>query len=125
MSGQELDDYILTHIDAEPEALRTLNRDTHVECLYANMCSGHLQGRVLKMLTRMIRPTRVLELGTFTGYSALCLAEGMPEGGELHTIEINGELEEFIRRHLDMAPWGNRVNLHIGDAEEILTRLDT
>jgi predicted O-methyltransferase YrrM len=124
MSGIELEDYILNHIDAEPEPLRTLNRNTHVECLYANMCSGHLQGRVLKMFSRMIQPKRVLELGTFTGYSALCLAEGMPEGAELHTIEINDELEEFIRRHIELTPWGERVHLHIGNADELLPGLN-
>ncbi len=73
---EELENYILEHIDPEPELLRRVNRDTHVMCLYSNMCSGHLQGRLLKMLTRMIRPHRILELGTFTGYSALCFADG-------------------------------------------------
>ncbi|HRF69478.1 MAG TPA: O-methyltransferase [Muribaculum sp.] len=115
-----LEEYILGHIDPEPDHLKKLNRDTHVTCLYANMCSGHLQGRLLKMLTRMIKPKRVLELGTFTGYSALCLAEGMEEGTEIHTIEINDELEEFILSHIDESPCGGRIHLHIGDASEIL-----
>lgn len=115
-----LEEYILGHIDPEPDHLKKLNRDTHVTCLYANMCSGHLQGRLLKMLTRMIKPKRVLELGTFTGYSALCLAEGMEEGAEIHTIEINDELEEFILSHIDESPCGGRIHLHIGDASEIL-----
>ena len=115
-----LEEYILGHIDPEPDHLKKLNRDTHVTCLYANMCSGHLQGRLLKMLTRMIKPKRVLELGTFTGYSALCLAEGMEEGAEIHTIEITDELEEFILSHIDESPCGGRIHLHIGDASEIL-----
>lgn len=115
-----LEEYILGHIDPEPDHLKKLNRDTHVTCLYANMCSGHLQGRLLKMLTRMIKPKRVLELGTFTGYSALCLAEGMEEGTEIHTIEINDELEEFILSHIDESPCGGRIHLHIGDTSEIL-----
>lgn len=115
-----LEEYILGHIDPEPDHLKKLNRDTHVTCLYANMCSGHLQGRLLKMLTRMIKPKRVLELGTFTGYSALCLAEGMEEGTEIHTIEINDELEEFILSHIDESPCGGRIHLHIGDASDIL-----
>ena len=115
-----LEEYILGHIDPEPDHLKKLNRDTHVTCLYANMCSGHLQGRLLKMLTRMIKPQRVLELGTFTGYSALCLAEGMEEGTEIHTIEINDELEEFILSHIDESPCGGRIHLHIGDASELL-----
>lgn len=118
-----LDSYIASHIDPEPEHLRRLDRDTHVTCLYANMCSGHAQGRLLKMLMRMIRPMRVLELGTFTGYSAQCLAEGLPDGAEVHTVEINDEMEDFIVTHLDASPVGHRVTLHIGDATDIIERL--
>lgn len=119
----ELESYILDHIDPEPDLLRRVNRDTHTMCLYSNMCSGHLQGRLLKMLTRMIRPMRILELGTFTGYSALCFAEGMPEGAELHTIEINDELADFIQQHFDRSEWADRITLHIGDASEIIDRI--
>ena len=90
---EELEEYILNHIDPEPEMMRQLNRDTHIFHLYSRMCSGHLQGRMLKMFTRMIRPQRILELGAFTGYSALCFAEGMPEDAELHTVEIDDEIE--------------------------------
>ena len=117
---EELENYILEHIDPEPELLRHVNRDTHVMCLYSNMCSGHLQGRLLKMLTRMIRPHRILELGTFTGYSALCFAEGMPEDAELHTVEINDELADFIQGHFDSSPRAEQIHLHIGDAQEIV-----
>lgn len=117
---EELENYILQHIDPEPELLRRVNRDTHVMCLYSNMCSGHLQGRMLKMLTRMIRPHRILELGTFTGYSALCFAEGMPDDAELHTVEINDELAEFIQGHFDSSPRASQIHLHIGDAQEIV-----
>ena len=120
---QTLDDYILEHIDAEPEFLHTLDRDTHLYHLRPRMCSGHLQGRILKMLVRMIRPRRILELGTFTGYSALCLAEGMPESSELHTIEIDDELEDFIRSHFDSSEFADRLHLHIGDAKEILASM--
>lgn len=120
----ELDSYILEHIDQEPDHLKRLNRDTHVECLYSNMCSGHLQGRLLKMFVRMIKPRQILELGTFTGYSSMCMAEGSEEGATLDTIEINDELEEFIRRHI-VAPYDQKIRLHIGDAQEVLGALDS
>ncbi len=121
---EQLEQYILSHIDSEPAHLARLNRDTHVNCLYPDMCSGHLQGRLLKMLTRMIKPRRVLELGTFTGYSALCLAEGMDSGTELHTVEINDELQDFIERHFAGSPLRQRITLHIGDAAEVIHSLD-
>ncbi len=123
MIDDSLEEYITARIDVEPPHLRKLNRDTHVSCLYANMCSGHEQGRLLKMLVRMIRPANILELGTFTGYSAQCFAEGLPEGGHVHTIEINDEMEEFIRMHLDDSPYADRITLHIGDAADILPKL--
>lgn len=123
--GEEIEDYILDHIDPEGETLARLDRDTHLFHLRPRMCSGHLQGRLLKMFVRMISPRRILELGTFTGYSALCLAEGLPEDGELHTIEIDDELEDFIRTHLSQSPYGNKITLHIGDARDILSRGET
>lgn len=116
----QLENYILAHIDPEPPHLAKLNRDTHVQLLWANMCSGHLQGRLLKMLVRMIRPRRILELGTFTGYSALCLAEGAPDDAHIHTVEINDELADFITERLDASPWADRIHLHIGDAADII-----
>lgn len=119
----ELEEYILAHIDAEPELLHRLNRDTHRDCLYPDMCSGHLQGRMLKMIVRMIRPQRVLELGTFTGYSALALAEGLEGDAILHTVEINDEMEDFIRAHFDRAPQGRHITLHIGDAMQFIEPL--
>ena len=122
---EELEDYILSHIDAEGEQLARLDRDTHLFHLRPRMCSGHLQGRLLKMFVRMIAPRRILELGTFTGYSALCLAEGLPEGGELHTVEIDDELEDFIRTHLSQSPHGSNITLHIGDARQVLSEFDT
>ncbi|MCM1094360.1 MAG: O-methyltransferase [Lachnospiraceae bacterium] len=124
MIDNSLEEYITAHIDAEPPHLKKLNRDTHVSCLYANMCSGHEQGRLLKMLVRMMKPCNILELGTFTGYSAQCLAEGMPEGGMVHTIEINDEMEEFIRQHLEESPYGDKITLHVGDASQVLPSLD-
>ncbi|MBE6310289.1 MAG: O-methyltransferase [Bacteroidales bacterium] len=121
---EELEDYILSHIDKEGEHLTRLNRETHIYHLRPRMCSGHLQGRLLKMFVRMINPKNILELGTFTGYSALCLAEGLiaPEG-ELHTIEIDDELEDFIRSHFEQSVLADRIHLHIGDARHILPSL--
>lgn len=121
---EQLEEYILRHIDAEPENLYRLDRDTHIRLLYSHMCSGHLQGRVLKMLVRMIKPERVLELGTYSGYSALCLAEGLTSPtAVVHTIEIEDELEDFIREHLAQSPFGERVKLHIGDAAQLLANM--
>lgn len=121
---EDLEEYILSHIDAEGDALARLNRETHLFHLRPRMCSGHLQGRLLKMFVRMINPHNILELGTFTGYSALCLAEGLiTPDGELHTIEIDDELEDFIRNHFEASPFAERINLHIGDAREILPSL--
>ena len=121
---EQLEQYIIDHIEKEPEALSRLNRDTHVYQLYSRMCSGHLQGRILKMLTTMIRPRRILELGTFTGYSALCFAEGMPQDAELHTIEIFDEMEDFIRQRFDASPYAERMHLHIGDALNIIPTIE-
>lgn len=121
---EQLEDYILRHIDAEPEHLYQLDRDTHIKLLYSRMCSGHLQGRLLKMLVRMINPRRILELGTFSGYSAQCLAEGLlAPDAQVHTIEIEDELEDFLRAHFAKSPVGSRIHLHIGDANDILSRL--
>lgn len=118
---EELEDYILAHIDEEGDALAKLNRETHLYHLRPRMCSGHLQGRLLKMFVRMINPHNILELGTFTGYSALCLAEGLTApNGELHTIEIDDELEDFIRSHFESSELSDRIHLHIGDACDIL-----
>ncbi len=122
---EELEEYILRHIDAEPEHLRQLDRDTHVRLLYPRMCSGHLQGRLLKMLVRMINPQHVLELGTYSGYATQCLAEGLlRDEAHIDTIEIDDELEDFIRQHLSQSPVASRITLHIGDAVEILSSLN-
>ncbi len=123
--SEELEEYILSHIDDEGEDLARLNRETHIYHLRPRMCSGHLQGRLLKMFVRMINPQNILELGTFTGYSALCLAEGLiAPDGELHTIEIDDELEDFIRSHFEASPLADRLHLHIGDARDILPTID-
>ncbi len=112
----KIDEYIRAHIDPEPELLKRIDRDAHVSTLNGNMTSGHLQGRLLKMITCMIRPRRIVEIGTFVGYSALCLAEGLEEGGELHTIEIDDELEDRIRDNFARSEYGERITLHIGGA---------
>ena len=123
--SEELEEYILAHIDDEGDALARLNRETHIYHLRPRMCSGHLQGRLLKMFVRMINPQNILELGPFTGYSALCLAEGLiAPDGELHTIEIDDELEDFIRSHFEASPLADRLHLHIGDARDILPTID-
>lgn len=117
------EDYILSHISPEPEHLQRLYRHTHLTHLYPRMCSGHLQGRLLSMLVSMIRPRRILELGTFTGYSALCLAETLPEGGEVHTVELDDEMEEELEALFASSPGGERVKLHIGDAMQVIPTL--
>ena len=119
-----IDDYILQHIDPEPEYLTRLNRETWIRMLNPIMCSGHLQGRVLSMLCKMIQPVHALELGTFTGYSALCIAESLPENGELDTIESDDELEEFILRNFKKTPFEDKINLLIGNALDIIPTLD-
>ncbi|MDE6394455.1 MAG: O-methyltransferase [Duncaniella sp.] len=118
-----LEDYILTHISPEPEHLSRLYRHTHLTHLYPRMCSGHLQGRLLAMLVSMIKPRRILELGTFTGYSALCLAETLPEGGQVHTVEVDDEMEEELTELFATSPGGDRITLHIGDALAVIPNL--
>ena len=117
-----LEEYISSHSTPENEVLEAITRDTYVHVLNPHMLSGHVQGRVLSMISHMIRPKRILELGTFTGYSALCLAEGLAEGGKLITIEHNDELEETIRRNIARSPLADRIELIIGDAKEVLNR---
>ena len=112
-----LEEYISAHTSPENEALEAITRDTYVHILNPHMLSGHVQGRVLSMLSHMIRPKRILELGTFTGYSALCLAEGLADGGKVITIEHNDELEETIRRNFARSPLGDRIELRIGDCK--------
>ena len=123
MADGTLEDYILSHISPEPPILAKLDRDTHLHFLYSRMCSGHLQGRILKMLTQMIQPKQILELGTFTGYSALCMAEGMPENAHLHTIEVEDELEEHLSGLFRSSNYSERIHLYIGDAMEIIKSL--
>ena len=120
----DLNDYIEAHISREPEYLKKIDRDSNLYYLNGRMCSGHVQGRLLKMLVAMIRPKRVLELGTFTGYSALCVAEALENDAIIDTIEIDDELEDFIREHLCESPYNDNIHLHIGDALEIIDTLE-
>ena len=120
----DLDEYIDAHISPEPEHLQRIYRNTYLHHLYPRMCSGHMQGRLLTMLTQMIKPKRIIELGAFTGYSTLCFAEGMPSDAVLHTIEIDDEMEDELREAFAASPWGDRIVLHIGDALDIIPTID-
>jgi predicted O-methyltransferase YrrM len=111
-----LDEYIAQHIEPEPEYLYRLWRATNIHMLHGRMASGHLQGRLLKMLVRMIRPQNILEVGTFSGYSALCMAEGLDDGGMVYTFEINDEQEDFTRPWIEGSPFADRIRFIIGDA---------
>ena len=114
-----LDAYVDYHISPEPEQLQRLTRESHLRLVNGRMVSGHLQGRLLKMLTQLCAPKLAVELGTFTGYSALCIAEGLSEEGRLVTIEVDDELEDFIRHQLDASEYGAKVELRIGQALDI------
>ncbi|MBA0884534.1 O-methyltransferase [Flavobacterium undicola] len=122
--SQELEDYIEQHSEKEPELLAALNKETYQKILLPRMLSGHFQGRVLSMLAKLIRPVNILEIGTYTGYSALCLCEGMQENGQLHTIDIKEELVDFQRKHFDKSPWGSQIVQHLGEAVDIIPTLD-
>jgi len=118
-----LEQYVAEHTRPESELLRKLNRETHAKVLMPRMLSGHVQGQVLRMLSLMIRPKRILEIGTYTGYSALCLSEGLQPGGELVTIDINEELEQMVRRYFDEAGASGRIDYRVGNALDILPTL--
>jgi predicted O-methyltransferase YrrM len=118
-----IDEYVSAHSDKEPEYLAKINRATHLRMINPRMLSGHLQGRFLAMFCKMIQPKTILELGTFTGYSALCMAEVLPADGILHTIECDDELEDFIIENLNTAEHGKKVKLHIGNALGIIDTL--
>lgn len=116
----ELEEYIEKHISEEPEPLKKIDRHTNLYHINGRMCSGHIQGRLLKMIVSMIKPKRVIEVGTFTGYSALCLAEGIDEEGRIDTIEVDDELEDEIISNFKSSPYGHKITLHIGDALEVM-----
>lgn len=115
-----LENYILSHSEAEPDLLKALTREANVKLLHPRMISGHLQGRLLKMFTQMIRPKQVLELGTYTGYSAVCIAEALSDDAIVHTVEINDEMEDFIVHYLQQSPDNKKIKLYIADALQII-----
>lgn len=121
---EKLNNYVEKHSQPEPELLQKLNRETWQKQMQPRMLSGHLQGRVLSMLSKLIQPKNILEIGTYTGYSALCLAEGMQENGELHTIDINEELFDFQRKYFDESAFGKQIFQHLGNALEIIPKLE-
>ncbi len=123
-SSDALDEYILQHIDPEGPYLNALYRATHLHLLRPRMASGHLQGRMLKMFVRMIRPKSVLEVGTYSGYATLCMAEGLEPDGVIHTFEINDEQEDFTRPWFEGSPYAGRIRLYIGDVLELLPAMD-
>ena len=119
-----IEKYILDHSDKEDPILAELYRETHVKILNPRMLSGHLQGKVLEMISKMINPEKILEIGTYTGYSAICLAKGLKDTGILHTIEINDELEDLISKYLQKSGLENKVKLHFGDARKIISEIN-
>lgn len=120
----DLQTYLDDHCDPEPEALQTINRETYLKVLKPHMLSGHYQGRLLSFLSKMIQPKRILEIGTFTGYATICLAEGLTEDGIIHTIEVNREMEEMLNSHFKSTNVENKIRLHFGAAEAVIADLD-
>lgn len=123
LTADNMEDYILSHSDDEGSLLSTLYRDANVNLLRPRMLAGHLQGRILKMFCRMLRPHRVLEIGTYTGYATLCMAEGLEDDALIHTIEVNDEMEDFIMKYFPQSPYKDRIKLHFGDALELIPTL--
>lgn len=124
ITDSKIEQYCLSHTGQEPEVLAAINRDTHAHLLKPRMLSGHFQGRLLSLISRLVRPRNILEIGTFTGYSALCLAEGLQEGGRLYTLEADEELEARIRRNIESAGKSGCIELIIGQALDIIPTLN-
>jgi predicted O-methyltransferase YrrM len=122
--SEELEDYIEKHSQAEPPLLAQLNKETYQKVLLPRMLSGHFQGRVLSMLSKLISPKNILEIGTYTGYATLCLCEGMQKDGQLHTIDIKEELVDFQRKYFDLSEWGAQIVQHLGEGTAIIPTLD-
>ena len=120
----DLQAYLDDHCDPEPEALQAINRETYLKVLKPHMLSGHYQGRLLSFFSKMMQPKRILEIGTFTGYATICLAEGLTEDGIIHTIEVNREMEEMLNSHFKSTNVENKIRLHFGAAEAVLAGLD-
>lgn len=122
--SEVLDNYITTHTQAEPELLQQLNRETQAKVLQPRMLSGHYQGRVLSMIAKLVAPKTILEIGTYTGYSALCMMEGVQDKGTLHTIDKNEELYDLQHRYFDASGYGAQIIQHVGDAQAIIPTLN-
>jgi caffeoyl-CoA O-methyltransferase len=123
--SEDLEDYVAFHSQNEPELLAQLNKETYQKILLPRMLSGHFQGRVLSMLSKLIRPISILEIGTYTGYATLCLCEGMQENGMVHTIDIKEELVDFQRKYFDKSPWGSQIVQHLGEAIDVIPTIET
>lgn len=121
---KKIDDYTENHTQEEPALLAKLTRETFQKVLQPRMLSGHYQGRLLSMISKIARPQRILEIGTYTGYSALCLAEGLPKNGELHTIDINEELEDLQRKYFTLSQIGDKIHQYLGNALDIIPQLE-
>lgn len=122
--SEALEDYVAQHSENEPELLARLNKETHQKILQPRMLSGHFQGRFLSLISKLTRPKAILEIGTYTGYAALCLAEGLAENGTLDTIDNNEELYDFQRKYFDESAWGTQIRQHLGNALEIIPTLN-
>ncbi len=121
---ETLENYISLHSQPEPELLQQLSRETHLKVLQPRMITGHYQGRVLSVISKIVQPKAILEIGTYTGYSALCVAEGLTKDGVLHTVDFNEELVDMQRRYFDQSPYGRQIIQHTGDALEIIPDID-
>jgi predicted O-methyltransferase YrrM len=121
---ERLEEYVNIHTSPESETLNDLNRQTHINVLQPRMLSGHLQGRTLSLFSKMIQPNRILEIGTYTGYSAICMAEGLKEDGKLITIDVNYELEEMVKNYVSEAGFSKQIEMKVGDAMDIIPSLD-
>lgn len=122
--SDDLEEYIEQHSENEPALLARLSKETYQKILLPRMLSGHFQGRVLSMLSKLVRPVNILEIGTYTGYATLCLCEGMQDNGVLHTIDIKEELVDFQRKYFDQSPWGTSIIQHLGEGTAIIPKLD-
>lgn len=121
--SEVLEEYIRQHSEEEPEILQELTRETHLKVVRPRMLTGHFQGRVLSLLSKIIRPKHILEIGTYTGYSAICLAEGLHENGQLHTIDVNTELADIQQKYFKKSGYGHQIVQHLGDAKQIIPSL--
>lgn len=124
INNEKLDEYLINHSEKEPELLRSLNRETNLKVLQPRMISGAYQGRLLSLISKIINPKKILEIGTFTGYSTLCLAEGLDKNGQIHTIDVNEELYDLQRKYFKKSPFNDNITQHLGNALDIIPKLD-